>query len=324
MTLYGDFDDSYRLRPSLWRLGAVGFCQLTLGVWVALMLVSGVDAFLLHRSDVQGIAVAYAVPWGTLNSELARLLLVPGAADDLALRVEREASGALLPVSITLLAVSLVTIYLWPTRLTLARRLFLITFGQSLALFGAAVFANRQSVTHVSRSTPLPLVVSVIAVVIAFAAEFRAVHLLANVYSMQTPSRRIGYWSLRLLPGALAIAVASHLAGFGIGVLASAALLVSTLLANLVRRPHERYERVEEVEMREAAAALIFVTIAMLAGGTWIFRIAPPHRVVIASGGGARIVETSELPRELLAHWRPPSPPQPKIDIRWSRRPRGR
>ncbi|HXG58475.1 MAG TPA: hypothetical protein VNL91_05605 [Thermoanaerobaculia bacterium] len=319
MTVYGEFDATQLPRPSVAAFAVVGLCQFVLAVWIASLSIALLDAHAVRAADVTGVVAAYPVPWGTLKGELARSLVERGASNDLALRLEREYGNVELPFAGGLLVLSLVLVYFWPARPTLARRMFLVTLGQVLALFGAALSLHRDSVTMLTRESAAPVAVAAAAIGLILAYEFRAIGVLASVVAMTTPLQRAGWWSLRILTGAAAVAALSWSAGHRPGWMAAVAIATATLFANLVHRPGPSFVRIEEPWMREAAAGLLFVVALLTAAAFAAFRPLGEHRAVIVEGTRVRLVATSALGAELTARWSPPAPPEQKIEIRWSK-----
>ncbi|HET7712507.1 MAG TPA: hypothetical protein VFL80_11305 [Thermoanaerobaculia bacterium] len=321
MTLYGDFDDQYRPRPAWWRFATVGFCQTLFSIWLATALVSVVDSYVFHMADVKDYFALYVPPWQTLKGEFGGSVLLRSAGSDLPLRYEQEFAKASLPAAAVLAGLGVVVAFFWPTRQTLARRLFVLTLGPALTLFGAALLLNRGSVSGVSRSSFIPYAALGVAALVTIAAETRAIQLLSNFYAMREPSRRVGYWFLRYVPAFAAVGGSAYFARSYETCIYSAGFLLVTLFMNLVHTPRDHFEQVEAIELREAAAALLFLAVILAGGAVWLFRFQPPRRAIALADDRAKIVLLSDVPRELLAHWKPPAPPPPKIDIRWSKRP---
>src|SRR5260221_8107631 len=88
---------------------------------------------------------------------------------------------------------------LWPTRNTLARRLFVSVFAQAVAVFGATGFALR----HASL---LGLAVALAAAWLCARAELRAIGVLASVVPLDRPLPRLKHWFVRIVPSMAAVA----------------------------------------------------------------------------------------------------------------------
>jgi hypothetical protein len=310
MTLYGELKDrfgrEYRPRPAAWRIAVVSLCQLVVSVMLANAVVSAIDMYVFQRSYVKDVWLIYASPWSTLASE-AR------PRDLGALGIEAQLAGRplMLPACAAFLAVALLAIYLWPTKQTVATRLFSVHLAEAFAAFGAGAIVLR----HFDGEIP-GIAILAAAAVVCIAGEWAVNNLLANVVPMRNPAQRAGFWLLRIVPAMLAIGATSELARYEAGALCAAGLLAVTLFANVARRPAASYEQVLEPELREAAAAWPFVLIALLMVSVWAFGFAPAKRPPRAFDAlGTRLVEPAAA---LKAAYKPPVLETPKLDIRWS------
>jgi len=297
--MYSDFDSRYRPRPQRWRIALVSFCYFILGVTITNAIVSLGDIAILRAAPrMPDVWVIYATPWLTLKPVLPHIV----KAYDFTTELLIWTGGLLL--------LALVAGYLWPARQAIGSRLWSVTFGQTLAAFGGAIFVFRGS-----SSDPVPpmfYAAPVIAAAICMAGEWSTNTLLGGYYDLQSPLQRLGMWAIRVLPGLAAIAAASYGIHYDFGVLAAGALAGVTLLANLMKRPGRSMETMREIEMREAAAAMPFIAAIVLAGVFFAFGYRPPRGFVIAGG---------EITRQPLASAvKTIEPPKPVIDIHWSRR----
>jgi hypothetical protein len=272
------FEATYRPRPALWRIALVSASYLILGATIANGLVSTADALLVPNKYAHPYAV-YVAPWSTLP--------VP----------PHELNAALL-------AVALVAVWLWPGRQTIAGRLWPVAVGPTLAAFGGA---------HVPMKEWLVLA-PIGAAIIVMVGEFHAITLLGGYYDLQSPARRFVMWAIRILPGAALLAAAAYGTGYTFGWIAAAGLAGATLFANLVRRPGRLLETMKDVTMREAAAAMPFVTAVIVAAIAFTFGYRPPRALLIGASGVQRV--------DAAAAVKSIEQPKPVIDIHWSRRPR--
>jgi hypothetical protein len=277
---YGSFDASWRPRPALWRLALVSFCFLILGATIANGIVSIADAALIPNKYEHPYAI-YVAPWSTLP--------VPPQG-----------------LNAALLAVALVLVWLWPSRATVASRLWPIALGQTLAAFGGA-------------NVPLKdwwIAAPAVAALLCMLGEWHANNLLGGHLDLDTPLRRTGVWAVRILPGAAAIGAASYVAHYAFGWMAAAGLALATLFANLVRKPGRLLETMREVQLREAAAAMPFATAVIVIAIVLTFGYTPP-RALLLSAKGVQRSDTGAAVKQL-------EQPKPVIDIHWSRRPKSR
>jgi hypothetical protein len=250
MPVYGDFDEQFRPRPSLWRLGVVSFAQFVLALWIANVLVAAAEMGLLWYLAAPRRWVTHATAWSTL----------PRLSDP----PDQVTAGV--AFGIVLLAALILT--LWPTRNTLARRLFVSVLAQSLAVFGATAFALR----HASL---LGVAVALAALWLCARAELRAVGVLASVVDLTRPLPRLTHWFVRIVPAMAALSAIPIPRNWWL----AAGLTVVTLMMNASRRP-TRYEIVEEPELREAAVTMALIAATILGLSVWM----GPRKVVFAKG----------------------------------------
>jgi hypothetical protein len=311
MTLYGELKDRFgrewRPRPAAWRIALVSFCQLAVCVALANAIVSALDMYVFQRAYVKDLWLLYATPWSTLGA-IAR----PSELGAVGMEAQLAGRHLMLPATAAFLAFALLVIYLWPTKQTVATRLFSVHLAEAFAAFGAGAIVLR------AFDGELPsIAILAAAAVVCIAGEWAVNNLLANVVPMRNPAQRAGFWLLRIVPAMAAIGAASELAHYEAGALCAAGVLVITLFANVARRPAASYEQVLEPELREAAAAWPFVLVALLMVSFWAFGFAPIHRPPRAFDvQHARFVAPVAA---LKAAYKPPVLETPKIDIRWSK-----
>ncbi len=297
--MYANFDARYRPKPQRWRIALVSLCHLLLGAAITNAIVSIADIAVLRAAPgMPDSWILYATPWLTLKPMLPRIVKA------------YDYRTPFLVATGGLLIGALVVAYLWPARQSIASRLWAVTLGQTLAAFGAAIFPFRgwEGVDPWLYAAP------VVAAVICIVGEWNATTLLGGYYDLNSPLQRIGMWLLRLVPGLALIAGASLGVGYMWGACAAAGLAVITLFANLVRRPARSLETMREVEMKEAAAALPFVTAIAIGAAVFVFGYTKPYGVVYAGGRFTH--------QPLAGAVKTIEPPKPVIDIHWSRRPR--
>src|SRR4051812_5897257 len=259
--MYANYDSRYRARPLRWRIALVSLCHILVGVTITNALVSIADVAILRTTPRMPDAwVLYATPWLTLKPVLPHITK------------EGNFQSELLIATGVLLLLALVAVYLWPARQSIASRLWAVTFGQTLAAFGAAIFVFRANSDPIA---PMFYAAPAIAALICMAGEWSTNTLLSGYYDLESPMQRMGMWAIRLLPGVALIAVASYGINYMFGVIAAAGLAGVTLLANLMKKPARALETMREIEMREAAAAMPVITALLLAGMFFVFGYVP-------------------------------------------------
>ena len=296
--MYANYDSRYRARPLRWRIALVSLCHVLLGVTITNALVSIADVAILRTTPRMPDAwVIYATPWLTLKPILPHIT----KAGDF--------QNELLITTGVLLLLALVAVYLWPARQSISSRLWAVTFGQSLAAFGAAIFVFRGWGDVIP---PMYYAAPAIAALICMAGEWGTNTLLSGYYDLESPMQRMGMWALRLFPGLALVAAASYGMDYTYGVLAAGGLAIVTLLANLMKKPGRALETMRNIEMRESAAAMPLITLLVFAGVFFAFGYRPARGFVVAGG---------RVTREPLAGAvKAIEVPKPVIDIHWSRR----
>ena len=294
--MYADFDSRYRPRPLRWRLALISLAHFLLGATITNGLVSFADVVVLRAApNMPDAWVVYATPWLTLKAVMPRIVKA------------YDFTTPLLIATGSLLLVALVAVYLWPARQSIASRAWAVTFGQTLAAFGGAIFPFRSP----DPMPPMFYAAPVIAAVICMAGEWSTNTILGGYYDLESPLQRAGMWAVRILPGTLVLAGLSYGAGYMYGVLAAGALAVVTLFANLMKKPGRALEKMRNIEIREAAAAMPLIAAVVVAGAFFVFGYRPAYGIVIKG---------SHVTREpLAAAMKAIEPPEPVIDIHWSK-----
>lgn len=251
MAVYGDFDERFRPRPALWRLAIVSLAQFAIALLIANALVSVAEMGLLAHDATPTRWVFHATAASTL----------PRLADP-----EPQITAG---IAFALVLLGAIVLTLWPTRNTLARRLFVSVFAQAIGAFGATAFAFR----HASL---LGIAVALAAVWLCARAELRAIGVLASVVDLERPWPRLKHWFVRIVPSMAALACIPLQRNWWL----AGGLTLVTLLMNTSKRP-TRYEVIEEPELREATATLSVAAVAVLALSIWMW----PRKLVITKTG---------------------------------------
>ncbi len=251
MAVYADFNEQFRPRPALWRLAVVSLCQFAISLLIANTLVSLAEMGMLAHEAMPKRWVFHATAISTIP------------------RMSEPEPQLTAGTALVLVLLGALVLTLWPTRNTLARRLFVSVFAQAVAVFGATAFAFR----HASL---LGLAVALAAAWLCARAELRAIGVLASVVPLDRPLPRLKHWFVRIVPPMAAMACVPLQRNWWL----AAGLTVVTLLMNTSKRP-TRFEVVEEPELREAAATLSIVAVAVLAFSVWMW----PRKLVVTTKG---------------------------------------
>ena len=299
MSVYGGFDDRFRPRPSAARLALLSVCQFVIAVWVANALVSTADMAVWRAAKVERAWIVYLPPWTTMKAEAARRI-VPLA--------QREYQRFTPFITGGFALVGLLLLFIWPGRQTLGSRLFSVRLAQCIALFGSG-FALRRN----ADLSPPVLAAIAVAACIVIAGEWQTNNVLAQMIDLRRAVFRLGQWLVRVVPGAIAVGAAAYFANERIVLYIALIFAVLTLLANAVRAPVARYERVEHVDMAVAMAISFLIATVIVAGCGFAFGLAPIRapRVVLVTPHAARIEPWDRFAREIPGMF-------PAFDIHWT------
>lgn len=298
MSVYGEFDDRFRPRPPAGRLAILSVCQFVIAVWVANALVSTADMLVWRMAKVERAWIVYLPPWTTLKAEAARHI-APLAQHEYE-RLTPTITGALVFLGVLL--------FFWPWRQTAGGRLFSIRLAQCVAAFGGA-FALR----HKADLSPPVLITLAVAACVVIAGEWSTNAVLAQVIDLRRPVSRLGQWFVRVVPGAIAVAATAYFAAERIVLYVAVIFAALAFLANVIRAPAARYERIEKPGMGGAVAAALLVAALILGGCGWLFGFLPlraPH-VVVITAHRVRIETWNRFVRELPTMF-------PAFDIHWT------
>lgn len=265
MAVYADFDERFRPRPALWRVALVSFSQFAVALLITHTLVALAEMGLLAHLARPARWVFHATVWSTL----------PRQSDP-----EARLTAA---VAFGLVLLGALVLTLWPTRNTLARRLFVSVFAMALSVLGATAFALRHD-------PMLGLAVALAALWLCARAELRAIGVVASVVRLDRLATRLQYWLVRIVPSMMAMAFVP----IGRSLWLAGGLAAITLLMNLTKHA-TRFEVIEEPELRRAAAILPAVAAAVLALSTWMW----PRKVVVTRNG----VAVERFVRSPAARW---------------------
>jgi len=299
MSVYGGFDDRFRQRPPMGRLALVTFCQFVIAVWLANALVSTADMAVWRTAKIERAWIVYLPPWTTLKSEASRRI-VPVA--------QREYERFTPYVTGGFALAGLLLLFFWPGRQSLAGRLFSVRLAQCIAIFGAG-FALR----HKADLSPPVLGAIAVAAGVVIAGEWQTNNFLAQTIDLRRATTRLGQWLLRAVPGSLAIGAAAYLANERIVLYMAFVFAVLMFIANLIRGPVARYERLDKITLGTATVASLLIAAAIVVGSEWLFGFAPlraPH-VVVVTPHAAHMETWDRLANEIPGMF-------PAFDIHWT------
>jgi hypothetical protein len=269
MSIYGEFDQQFRPRPTGWRIALTALSQTFVATVIASFILAAADMFVLWRGGLRRGWLVYGVPWGRLFG-IERL--TPFAARVNNVRAEWAIYVA---ATITLLAILL---YFWPFRPALATRMFGMTLVQALLLFAAWPATTAADLR-------LAAVVLVVAIIFAMKAEASIEDDLGNEVPMQYPGQRLLIWFFRVPLIAAALGAAAWRVAYVEGAIAAIAFAVLTFAVAIARRPPALYRRLENGELREAAVATPIFAIVLLAALVMTFGYTPPRRALVIAHG---------------------------------------
>ncbi|MGK2858119.1 MAG: hypothetical protein ACSLFQ_13030 [Thermoanaerobaculia bacterium] len=312
MGVYGEHDNRFRERPSALAL-------------VSMSLFSTIACALISSGIVSMLRV---LATRETRSEFPLLLYFPFAADPFSglypLRVDQAVRAAGIAIAVPVV-VGLILVFFFPTTQKLAGRLSLHTFVCSLITFGTLaplvdqkLFHDFRLYTRLELNPALGIVVgcAVVMVILLILVERRCVRVLANVFDLGSPGKRLYLWLFRIpLPFAI-LATLSQLNGWTAGAIASLVVIGATFFEAVSHVPQYRFERLSNVQMREAAATWPIVTTVLVFSSVWLFGfelLQFPRRAVRIDAGKPAIVRLDELQESQKETF------EPKIDLNWSK-----
>lgn len=300
MSVYGEFDARFQPRPSLGRLAVLGLCHFILAVWIANALVSTADMAVWRSAGVERSWIAYVPPWTTLEAEAERR--IPPVA-----RRQYEPLRPWITGGFVLLGALL--LFLWPGRQTLGARLFSVRLAQCIAWFGVG-FALRRG----ADLSPPVLAEMAIAAYVVIAGEWQVNAVLAQAIDIRRAVLRVAQWLLRTAPGTAVVAALAYFAAERIVLYLAILFAAFTLIANLIRKPPARYERIDAPEIRGATLTAAVLAALVLGGSFWLFGFLPLRapRAPLFTLHSARIVTWDRLSLDLPGMF-------PAFEIHWSK-----
>ncbi len=281
------------------RLALVAFCHFVIAVWLANALVSTADMAVWRAARIERAWIVYLPPWTTLKAEAARRI-VPVA--------EREYERFTPFITGGFALAGVLLLFFWPGGQSLGGRLFSVRLAQCSAIFGMGFALRRKA----DLSLPVLIALAVAAGVV-IAGEWQTNNFLAQTIDLRRATARLGQWLLRAVPGSVAIGAAAYLANERIVLYMALFFAVLTFIANLIRGPVARYDRIDKITLGAATVVSLLFAAAIVVGSEWLFGFAPlraPH-VVVITPHAARIETWDRLATEIPGMF-------PAFDIHWT------
>lgn len=253
-------------RPGRLAFGITSFCIVILAAQFTTVALTLVDVAFAWLNGWRGDWFLYS-PLG--DSPFQGIVSSPPVEDPY----------RLLPVVAVVVAMvaPLILVYFWPTEQKFASLLWVhlaaltgLTFGCMAMAFDLSSFAELEKRTGIK---PILWAVGTLLIALgaAIAIERRNVEMTSSLFTLDSSLKRIGWWSLRVLPGFAVLALICGLNGYTAGVWASLSVVAATLFENLVRVPRQRFYALKNPRLVGAAAILPIVTAAVVAGSIYVF-----------------------------------------------------
>lgn len=303
MTIYGESDTRFRPRPSKTALAAVSSSLFLIFLLITAYCAAAGDLIVADRHGLETIALDATL--------LSAPRLHSGTA---ATAIERAAIPA------TLIVFGAIALFFVPTSQNLEARL-------AVHLFALACATTALRILTIGRESMLMLAAGGFAVLLAYAAEKSASSVLAQLYDLEHPMRRLTLLLIRL---AIAFAVLGGISVMNdnFAALVSVAIVaVVAFLAALASKPAQRWEELRDPQMRESAAVLPLLTVAAIAAHIWFFGMSPlrEERFLWYANDAIRLVPRSGIDGFVRSKTKPPETPatekqgDPSIKIEWAR-----
>lgn len=303
MTIYGESGTRFRPRPSKVAVAAVCSSLFLIFLLLSTYGAAAGDLILASRHGMESVALDPAL------FSAPRLQTTTAAGE-----IERAAVPA------ALVGIGAIVLFLFPTAQKLESRL-------AVQLFALASATTALRIAAAERESVIMLAAGALSILLAYASEKSAITILAQLYDLQHPLRRVTLLITRLSI-AFALLIALSLLSESFEALLSLAVIgVVMLLAALATKPAERWEELRDPHMRESAAVLPLIAIAALLAHFWFFGLASvrEQRFVYSSGDTIRFAPRSSIESFVRSRKKAPEPPatdtqgDPSIRIEWAR-----
>jgi hypothetical protein len=268
MTIYGEWNEQFRARPKMSALLLFCVSFFLIAVELTALVTSVTQVVALKSMTVDGAVPLYAPiaqRWAVFR---------PGAHAS-------EVRDVVAP-ALDLILAALVLLIL-PTATTLAARLgthlltmaFLLqAMARALEVSPAKWLEGEMTLSGLWRPVTL-----LCALLLLHFSEKKRNDLMSNVEKLAAPSRRLRLWAVTIVPAFLVVAVLAWLNSYLPLAVASLLALAVTLFTNVSSRPAERYEKLEGIEMREAAWSTPLIALLIVGLAWWSFGFPRAGRV---------------------------------------------
>jgi hypothetical protein len=288
MSVYGDFDIRFRPKPAYWRIALTSLGQLLIAAVIAALLLGVSDMLVLRNSGLRRAWLVHGAPW----QRLAGVERLSGYGSIVA--EERTHATPMLAGGALLIAI---LFYFWPLAPHLGRRMFMMSLVQMTMLFTVWPIV-------IAANLAVAAAILIVAIVFVMRAEASITNDLANVIELQKPGQRVVIWLLRVVPASALLGALAWRNEYVEGWIAAAAFAALTFFVAIARRPPSRYEKLDGVELREAAAATPIAALLVIGAAFFVFGGEPVviEKRIVVIGPESGIVSRMDV-RARLGEW---------------------
>lgn len=177
-------------------------------------------------------------------------------------------------VSISFLVLGTALIYLWPTRTSLASRLYIhistivfVTVGSIGTLLARTdLLRDDDAISLIAAA-----VLIAVSLAILIATQRSMFVILQQFWTLHALSERLGLFAALQLPGIALLSLLFWLNGFTVGAFAAAIALVPLLVGTIRYSPGTIYERVTTHSVSRASVVIAMLAALSIGGSVWLF-----------------------------------------------------
>lgn len=261
MSSYGSEGQEFRPRPSKFALLCHGLGSTLLAelIWTALQW--GIETILAWNSGWQEVLILDLAP---LANGTSAFYVSPPLGSPWTHAPELVATAALILASGIVL--------LWPTRITLASRLFAHLLAIVIAIKGAlAMVAEDVTAASEPGARFVAIGLGIAALVVIVIAQRRLLVVLQQFWTLEGVTERLALFAILQLPGLLALGLAYWWSGYLPGSIAAAGAFLVAVVVQLRYARRTIYERVRTHELTGAAIATILMASFGLGASILVF-----------------------------------------------------
>lgn len=313
MNSYEGAPQEFRPRPGRSSLFAFGLLCFLLADLIQTALVWGIETSLAWSSGWKDVLI---VDLPVLTDPRSPFYVSPP------LRGPWESAGEIVAGSSFLLAAALV--FFWPTRTTLASRLFVHILAIVLLVKGTigGMLARTDLLRSGMETSQLSAMVAIVlGAALLIGAQRRLLLVLQQFWNLHDWTERAGLFATLELPGLLVLAIIFWFNRFPGGAVAAAIAVVPLIVVQLLYSRRSSYERVTTHMLGGAIAAIAVMVAAGIGGSVWLFGsdlLEMPRRALTWSSERGLAMQTHDaIFREQLRDPEATDDEEPKI--RWSR-----